>query len=95
MRTLGQPFLSFACPPLAVDGVGAKLEQFISRPHITTAIPGGSDLVCACIIAQLGQLRRAGVRLGKNMHFGARWRVVAISGPSGELGNETGDLNLA
>ena len=82
-------------PPLAVDGVGAKLQQFISRPHITTAIPGGSDLVCACIIAQLGQLRRAGVRLGKNMHFGARWRIVAISGPSGELGNETGDLNLA
>ena len=72
----------------------AKLGRFVSRPHITTAILGGSDLVCACIIAQLGQLQRAGVRLGKNMHFGARWRVAAIFILAGELGNETADPKL-
>ena len=81
-------------PVLAVDGVGAKLGRFVSRPRITTAILGGSDLVCACIIAQLGQLRRAGVRLGKNTQFGARWRVEAISRVAGEFGNETADPKL-
>ena len=59
-------------PALAVDDVGTKLERAAPRPYISAATSGGLGLVCACIIGQLRQPQRAGVRREKNVRFWAR-----------------------